>query len=138
MKRIDVFNEKGELVATTMAESLAAAQAAYAQAGLAWVCILSAQQQDEAPPAPPVPQRVPMADALHVLLDHGITSAAIRQKIAAIQDDVQRERAEIDFERMDYMRRNSGLVESMAQAFGLSDDVVDGLFTAAAQRAAQA
>ena len=130
MKRIDVLDADGALLTVTLCESLTAAQAIYGAEG----CRLAAVQEPEPTIAPSVPQRVPMADALHVLLASGITQSIIRAKIAAIPDAIAKASAEIDFERLDHMRRDSALVNTIGTSFGLSAAQIDAMFVAADAR----
>lgn len=80
-------------------------------------------------PAPPV-QTVSMRQCRIALLDAGLLDAV--QNSIATMPGVEGERARIDWEYAQEVRRDWPLIAYMAGDLGLSDEQVDGLFVAAA------
>lgn len=81
-----------------------------------------------------VPASVTMASARIILLRAGITDAAVRAQIAAIEDVLTREEALIQWDYEQRVRRDSPLVAMLAAALGLTEGQVDDMFIAAGQR----
>jgi hypothetical protein len=73
------------------------------------------------------------AQLLLGLLDRGITEAAVFAVIDQIEDDIERERARINFRDRTQFERTHSLIEQLAPAFGLTPDQVDAMWIAAAE-----
>ena len=82
------------------------------------------------PPAPNIPESVTMRQCRIALLDVGLLDAV--QSSIATMPGTEGERARIDWEYAQEVRRDWPLIGYMAGALGLTDEQVDGLFVAAA------
>ena len=76
-----------------------------------------------------VPDVVTMAQARKAIILSGVGIAAVEAAIASIDDDTQRELALTDWEYSTVVRRDSGLVQSLAPLLGAD---LDAMFTLAA------
>lgn len=83
-------------------------------------------------PAPAVPTSVSMRQAKRALLSAGLLDAA-DAAIEDIPDATARRAAQIDWTTATDVRRDWPLVASIAQALGMTDEQIDGLFVAASQ-----
>jgi len=79
------------------------------------------------------PRVVSIKQARKALALAGISSGAVVAAISAIENDLERDLAKIDWETSQTVRRDSSLVVSMATALSLTDTQVDNLFIAAAE-----
>lgn len=79
------------------------------------------------PPTPQVPEAVRRYQGLIALLGIGITEQAIRDRIALIEDPVQREMTRLRFEQPEW-RRDSNFITWGGAEFELSAAQVDQLF----------
>lgn len=82
-----------------------------------------------APPPPEIPQTVTMRQCRIALLDAGLLDA-VKSSIATMPG-TDGERARIDWEYAQEVRRDWPLIGYMAGDLGLTDEQVDGLFMAA-------
>lgn len=82
------------------------------------------------PPAPNIPESVTMRQCRIALLDAGLLDA-VKSSIATMPG-TDGERARIDWEYAQEVRRDWPLIGYMAGDLGLTDEQVDGLFMAAA------
>lgn len=80
----------------------------------------------------PVPSEVSNAQAREALIRSGISIASVDAALAAISDPVEREVAVTQWEYRSSIRRDAGLVVSMAGAMNLTPAQVDDLFRLAA------
>lgn len=81
------------------------------------------------PPPPEVPQSVSMRQCRIALLDAGLLDAV--QSSIATMPGTDGERARIDWEYAQEVRRDWSLIAYMAGDLGLTDEQVDALFMAA-------
>ncbi|MHB0763187.1 hypothetical protein ACYCFC_02120 [Stutzerimonas sp. NM35] len=81
------------------------------------------------PPAPNIPESVTMRQCRIALLDVGLLDA-VKSSIATMPG-TEGERARIDWEYAQEVRRDWPLIGYMAGDLGLTDEQVDGLFMAA-------
>lgn len=77
-----------------------------------------------------VPPQVSMRQARLALLEQGLLNK-VQSAIDAISDDVQRQRAQIEWEFATTVDRNSELVGMLAQGLSLNSQQLDDLFIAA-------
>tara|TARA_R110000822_G_scaffold153002_2_gene292438 strand:+ start:361 stop:702 length:342 start_codon:yes stop_codon:yes gene_type:complete len=75
---------------------------------------------------------VSMAQARKALIQSSISIASVDAALAGITDPMERELAQTDWEYASDVRRESDLVNNIANAFELSENEVDDLFTLAA------
>ena len=80
----------------------------------------------------PVPQQVTMRQARLVLLQAGILND-IKTAIAEIEDPIQRQAAEIEWEYATVVDRSSQFVQNLAAGLNLSETDLDNLFTQASK-----
>ena len=76
----------------------------------------------------PVMDSLPMAEFRKRIVDRGIMPGLVDAAIASISDEVERTKAQIDWEYQPEVRRTSPLVIALAPAFGLSEEQVDAVF----------
>lgn len=84
-------------------------------------------------PEPPVsiPQQVSMRQARLALYDAGLL-ATVDESLSLMPIEEQRVKAQIEWEYATTVRRDSPLVYGLAGALGLTDEMLDDLFTLAA------
>ena len=80
------------------------------------------------PPKKPVPEKIEKAQAVKAMLTQGITEAMVDSAIDQIEGDLARGFARADWRHSNIVRRDSGLVNSLAPAFNLSQSDLDDLF----------
>jgi len=81
------------------------------------------------PPAPEIPQTVTMRQCRIALLDAGLLESV--QSSIATMPGTEGERARIDWEYAQEVRRDWPLIAYMAADLGLTDEQVDAMFVAA-------
>ena len=79
------------------------------------------------------PTKVTLRQAKLALLAAGMLQG-VKDAISAIEDPIQREAAEIEWEYAQDVERNNGLVPMLASAIGMTDAQLDALFADAATR----
>lgn len=86
---------------------------------------------EEAAAAVSIPSSVSMRQARLALLGAGLL-AAVDAALAAIDDEVQRQAAQIEWEYAATVERGSPLIAQLGPALGLNDEQLDALFAQAA------
>ena len=81
---------------------------------------------------PTIPSSVTLRQAKRVLLAAGLLDQ-VQATIDSIQDPVQREEAQIDWNYAQTMDRNWSLVQLLSSEMGLTSDELDALFLAASK-----
>ena len=83
-------------------------------------------------PAPSIPQSVSMRQGRLALLGAGMLEM-IDAAIAAIEDPVMKQAAQIEWQYANTIERNSAFVQQMVAGLGLTDAQMDALFVEAAK-----